>query len=142
MAAHLQKKSLVLFDEPESQLHPPLLAALLKSIRLILESTDSFCLLATHSPVVLQETPRTFVQIIRRNGPKTHIIPPQIETFGENVGTLTHEVFNLDSSKNDFHDVLSTLAMEKNLVEIEALFGGPLGFQARSYLFSLGVKQN
>jgi predicted ATPase len=142
MAAHLQKKSLVLFDEPESHLHPPLLAALLKSLRLILERTDSFCLLATHSPVVLQETPRSFVQIIRRNGPKTHIVPPQIETFGENVGTLTHEVFNLDSSKNDFHDVLSTLAMEKNLAQIEALFGGPLGFQARSYLYSLGVKQN
>lgn len=142
MAAHLQKKSLVLFDEPESHLHPPLLAALLKSIRLILERTDSFCLLATHSPVVLQETPRTFVQVIRRNGPKTHVVAPQIETFGENVGTLTHEIFNLDSSKNDFHDVLSTLAMEKSLAEIEVLFGGPLGFQARSYLFSLGVKQN
>jgi predicted ATPase len=39
MAAHLQKKSLVLFDEPESHLHPPLLAALLKSLRLILERT-------------------------------------------------------------------------------------------------------
>jgi predicted ATPase len=142
MAAHLQKKSLVLFDEPECHLHPPLLAALLKALRLILERTDSFCLLATHSPVVLQETPRTFVQIIRRNGPKTHIVPPQIETFGENVGTLTHEVFNLDSSKNDFHDVLSMLAMDKKLPEIEALFGGPLGFQARSYLFSLGVKQS
>jgi hypothetical protein len=92
--------------------------------------------------VVLQETPRTFVQVIRRNGPKTHVVAPQIETFGENVGTLTHEIFNLDSSKNDFHDVLSTLAMEKSLAEIEVLFGGPLGFQARSYLFSLGVKQN
>jgi len=140
MAAHLQRKSLVLFDEPESHLHPPLLAALLKSIRIILERTDSFCLLATHSPVVLQETPKSFVQVIRRNGPKTHILSPQIETFGENVGTLTHEIFSLDNSKTDFHDVLANLAMERSLPEIEKLFGNPLGFQARSYLFALGVK--
>jgi len=130
----------VLFDEPESHLHPPLLAALLKSIRIILERTDSFCLLATHSPVVLQETPKSFVQVIRRNGPKTHILSPQIETFGENVGTLTHEIFSLDNSKTDFHDVLANLAMERSLPEIEKLFGNPLGFQARSYLFALGVK--
>jgi hypothetical protein len=95
--------------------------------------------MATHSPVVLQETPSRFVQIIRRNGPKNHIMAPQIETFGENVGTITHEVFNLDSSKTDFHDVLATLAMERSLNQIEDLFGGPLGFQARSYLLSLGV---
>jgi hypothetical protein len=97
--------------------------------------------MATHSPVVLQETPRRYVQIIRRNGPKTHILSPQVETFGENVGTLTHEVFNLDSSKTDFHDILANLAMEKKMPEIEQLFGNPLGFQARSYLLSLGVKE-
>jgi predicted ATPase len=141
MTAHLQRKSLVLFDEPESHLHPPLLAALLKALRVILERTDSFCLTATHSPVVLQETPRRFVNVIRRNGPKTHVLAPQVETFGENVGTLTHEIFNLDNSKTDFHEVLATLAMDRNLNDIERLFGSPLGFQARSYLFSLGVKE-
>jgi predicted ATPase len=142
MAANLQRKSLVLFDEPEAHLHPPLLAALLKSLRIILEKTDSFCLMATHSPVVLQETPKRFVQIVRRNGQKTHILEPQIETFGENVGALTHEVFSLDGSKTDFHDTLATLAMDRSLLEIEEIFGSPLGFQARSYLFSMGVKES
>jgi predicted ATPase len=142
MIARLQRKSLILFDEPESHLHPPLLATLLRVMRLILERTDSFCLTATHSPVVLQETPSKYVHIIRRNGPATEVTAPQIETFGENVGTLTHEVFNLDSSRTDFHDVLASLAQTNSLPAIESFFGKPLGFQASSYLLSLGVQRD
>ncbi len=59
------KKSLVLIDEPETHLHPPLLATLLKSIRLCLEYFDGYAVIATHSPVVLQETPPQTYHILR-----------------------------------------------------------------------------
>jgi predicted ATPase len=141
LSAYLQKPALVLFDEPEAHLHPPLLAAILRSLRVALDLQESYCILATHSPVVLQETPARFVRVLRRFGDSTSIVSPVSETFGENIGILTRDAFDLNSSETDYHEVLERLAADLSLEEIEALFGRRLGFQARSYLVSL-QKQN
>ncbi|MFJ8578500.1 AAA family ATPase [Micromonospora sp. NPDC093277] len=137
LAAHLQPRSLVLMDEPEVHLHPPLLAALIKSINILLERRDSFAVIATHSPVVLQEVPRQYVRVLRRFGNRTVVHEPEIETFGENVGSLTRHVFNLDSTSTDFHSVLKKLAEELPVSEIEGLFQRGMSSQARAYLVSL-----
>ncbi|RYE53384.1 MAG: ATP-binding protein, partial [Rhizobiaceae bacterium] len=42
LAAYTQPKSIILLDEPETHLHPPLLAALMHSVRFILEEQDAF----------------------------------------------------------------------------------------------------
>jgi hypothetical protein len=86
LAAYLQRGSLVLIDEPEAHLHPPLLAALMKSLRVGLSRRDSYAIIATHSPVILQETPAKFVRIVRRLGDSTSVSQPKRETFGENIG--------------------------------------------------------
>jgi len=137
LCAYLQRRSLVLIDEPEAHLHPPLLAALLKSIRKALEKRDSYAVIATHSPVAIQETPARFVRILRRYGETTSIKKPASETFGENIGILTRDVFDLNSLETDYHDVLEGLAADLTVDEIEKLFGHRLGFQARSYLASI-----
>jgi predicted ATPase len=137
LAAYLQKQSLVIFDEPEAHLHPPLLAALLKCIRIALDRQYSYAVVATHSPVVLQETPAKFVRIMRRLGNSTSISTPSNETFGENIGILTRDVFDLNTSDTDFHETLNKLAEDLSVVEIEQLFGRSLGFQSRSYIESI-----
>jgi len=137
LAAYLHKNSLVLIDEPETHLHPPLLAALLKCLRTALTAQDSYAIVATHSPVVLQETPSRFVHILRRFGESTSAIQPQSETFGENIGILTRDAFELNNSETDYHDVLESLARDLSIEEIERLFGRRLGFQARSYLVGI-----
>jgi predicted ATPase len=137
LAAYLQKRSLVIFDEPEAHLHPPLLAAVLKSLRIALDIQDSYCVLATHSPVALQETPARFVQVLRRFGESTSVVKPVSETFGENIGILTRDAFDLNSSETDYHGVLEGLAADLTIDEIENLFGHRLGFQARSYIISI-----
>ncbi|MFI6163150.1 AAA family ATPase [Micromonospora haikouensis] len=135
LAAHLERRSLVLIDEPESHLHPPLLAALIKSINLLLERRDSYAVIATHSPVVLQEVPRRYVRVLRRNGQHTYVHEPEIETFGENVGTLTRHVFDLDSSSTDYHEILGRLSKSHTIQEIDAMFGGEgMSAQARAYV--------
>ncbi len=139
LIANLQPKSLVIFDEPESHLHPSLLSAMLKAIRFLLDDTDSFCIFATHSPVVLQETPGKQVLILRRNGKKSMVEQPERETFAENVGVLTSDVFNLTASETDFHYVLERLAKEHDVGSIEQMFGRPLGLQARSFIRSRGA---
>ncbi|RAO23339.1 Protein ea59 [Micromonospora noduli] len=134
LVAHLGFRSLVLIDEPESHLHPPLLAALLRGINTALDIYDSYAVIATHSPVVLQEVPRRYVTILRRFDSVTIVEQPTDETFGENVGFLTKNVFNLNTSATDHHAVLRELARSHSLPEIEEMFGNPLSLPARAYV--------
>lgn len=141
LVAQLERRSLVLIDEPESHLHPPLLAALLRSVRVVLGDRDLFAIIATHSPVVLQETPAQHVRILRRFEDRTEVGVPEIETFGENVGMLTREVFNLDSSATDYHHVLDLLASRHTIEEIDAMFAKGLSSQARAYVIASKRRQ-
>lgn len=136
LVAYLQKSSLVLFDEPETHLHPSLVAALMKCLRHLLSQTSSFAIIATHSPVVIQETPSRNVYVLRRNGRDTTSERVSIETFGENIGILTTEVFDLDASQSDYRHILQNLA-DRDLSTIDTLFVKPLGLQARSFIRSV-----
>ena len=51
--AMLEERSLVLLDEPENHLHPPLLAAFIRAFSELLVDRNSVAIVATHSPVVL-----------------------------------------------------------------------------------------
>ena len=132
LVAALQQRSLVLIDEPESHLHPPLLAALMKGITNALESHRSYAVIATHSPVVLQEIASRYARVLSRHGSQNAFEEPEIETFGENIGLLTRHVFNLDNSQSDYVGVLRELASRSSLEEIEELFIRGLSSQARA----------
>lgn len=131
LAAHLRSRSLVLLDEPETHLHPPLLAALLRGIQSLLDAFDSFAIVATHSPVVLQEVPAKDVQVIERFGGIVSASDPQLETFGAGLGELTHEAFGLDNSVADYRAVIRRLAEKLSIDQLEALFPLGLSSQAR-----------
>lgn len=139
LTAHISgsEPTLVLIDEPETHLHPPLLAAFLKSVRLCLESLDGYAIIATHSPVVIQETPGKFVRVLRRSADQNHVAAPNLETFAESIGVITQEVFNLGDGSTDWHDTLRSMARRGTLEEIEETFGNKLGFAARSYILSV-----
>lgn len=139
LVAYVEPRSLVLFDEPETHLHPPLLASLMHSLRRVLAEKDAYAVVATHSPVVLQETMAKHVHIISREGSETVVQRPGAETFGENIGILTSSVFNLTSEVTDFNETLRKLARQvQNLDQLEALFEtGGLSLQARAYVMSV-----
>lgn len=137
MVAHTEAKAIVLIDEPESHLHPPLLAAFMHALRLILDKNDAFAVVATHSPVVVQETLGRHVSVVRRSGTETTIHPPRIETYGESIGEITDEVFGLNSDATDFHKTLQALVRGGMTLEtIEGLFERGLSLQARAYVMS------
>lgn len=150
--AHAEKRSLILFDEPETHLHPPLLAVLMSSIRYVLDELDAFSIVATHSPLVVQETLSRHVNIIRRKGNLTKVIAPEIQSFGENLATITSHVFSLSTEVTDFHCELDKVVKslrsnhisysDASLTElIEKLFDGEISMQARAYIMSLLVNQ-
>src|SRR5690606_21020384 len=105
----VDERSLVLLDEPESHLHPPLLSAFIRALSDLLVSRNAIAIIATHSPVVLQEIPRKCVWKLFRHGKNVEIDRPKIETFGESVSDLTTEVFGLEVSNSGFHGLLKEL---------------------------------
>ncbi|WP_158544809.1 AAA family ATPase [Blastococcus sp. TF02-9] len=132
LAANLRQRSLVLLDEPEAHLHPPLVAALLKAVHHLLQAHDSFAVVATHSPVVLQEIPADHVHVLSRFGQETRLSAVDIETFAEGIGAITRSVFHLDSSATDFQGTLRELASRHAVTEIEGMFRLGLSAQGRA----------
>lgn len=137
LVATATRRSLVLFDEPEMHLHPPLIAALMHTVRLVLEKRDAFAIVATHSPVILQETLSRHVRVICRAGEAFSVRSPNLETFGENVGVLTYDTFGLTAAATDFHHVLDSLIEGfDNLEEINELFIPGLSGQSLAYVMT------
>jgi energy-coupling factor transporter ATP-binding protein EcfA2 len=99
----IEDRSIILFDEPETHLHPGLLSTLIAILHEILREFQSFAIVATHSPILLQQVPRRFVRVMRRRGAKTTIGLPPLETFGEDLGELTRRVLDLAEPEIDFH---------------------------------------
>lgn len=102
----VDERTLVLIDEPESHLHPPFLSAFIRSLSDLLIKRNGVAIIASHSPVVLQEVPKTCVWMLRRSGTLSAAERPPIETFGENVGILTREVYGLEVINSGFHKLL------------------------------------
>lgn len=132
------EKTLVLFDEPESHLHPPLLSGLVRALSNLLADRNGLAIIATHSPVVLQEVPRSCVFIIENTPGGVILSPPELETFGENVGTLTAAVFGLEVTKTGFYAMLQNVADEEaDYSAALGRFGGQLGAEGRAILRSM-----
>src|SRR5205807_2550155 len=123
---------------PEAHLHPPLLSACIRSLSDLLINRNGVAIIATHSPVILQEVPRSCDWRIRRIGREAKIERPAKETFGENVGTLTHAIFGLEVTDSGFHKLISE-AVDNGLSyeEIVERFGDQLGDEARGIARSL-----
>lgn len=135
LVARVEEKTIVLLDEPESHLHPPLLSAFTRALSQLLHSRNGLAIVATHSPVVLQEVPQSCVTVITRAPLAVSAERPGIETFGENVGVLTREVFGLEVSRSGFHALLEQDVQEGGDYEsILAKYNGQLGQEAKGIL--------
>jgi predicted ATPase len=136
----VEERSLVLIDEPEAHLHPPLLAAFVRSLSDLLINRNGVAIVATHSPVLLQEVPRSCVWMIRRTGMRVDAERPSLETFGENVGILTREVFGLEVTHSGYNRLLAEAVQRADSYEDAiALFDGELGGEALALLQSYFV---
>jgi predicted ATPase len=133
-----EEKSLVIMDEPEMHLHPPLLAAFIRTLSELLINRNGVAIIATHSPVVLQEVPKSCVWQIQRSQLIVNANRPERETFGENVGVLTSDVFGLEVIKTGFHTILNS-CIEKNETYEDVLdsLNGELGLEGKTILRSL-----
>lgn len=134
----VDEKTLVFLDEPESHLHPPLFSAFIRALSFLLLKRNGVALIATHSPVVLQEIPKKCAWIISRYKSKVSKSRPTVETFGENVGILTREVFGLEVTHSGFHKLIEDeVAILDTYEELVDKFNGCLGNEALSLAKSM-----
>lgn len=134
----VEERTLVIMDEPEGHLHPPLLSAFTRALSDLLKTRNGVAIIATHSPVVLQEVPKSCVFIINRSNKEVSIERPDIETFGENIGTLTREVFGLEVTQSGFHKLLADAVDEiGDFDETIEYFKDELGMEARAIIRAL-----
>ncbi|WP_419880603.1 hypothetical protein ACN6MY_13195 [Peribacillus sp. B-H-3] len=86
----------------------------------------------------LQEVPKSCVLIINRRNREVSIERPEIETFGENIGTLTREVFGLEVTQSGFHKLL--LDVVEKIGDFDSTidyFNDELGMEARAIIRAL-----
>ena len=137
LSLHLETNGLVLMDQPEAHLHPSLLAALMSILNQVLRERDARAVVATHSPVVLQEIPASQVHVLTRYGNTTTVHAPSIQTFGETTGLIATHVLNLDATRSQYAQTLRDLSASRSLEDIEQLFSQGLSSQARALLMNL-----
>ena len=104
LITEVEQYSLVLIDEPELFLHPPMISNYIRSISKIMKKKNGVCILTTHSPIIVQEIPKGCVKIIQANADGgIEVVAPEYETFGENLSTLTNTIFGLNQYKSGFY---------------------------------------
>ena len=129
----LVEKSVIFIDEPENHLHPPLLSSLIRGLSMMLMKRNGVAIISTHSPIVLQEIPKSCVWILNRNGNTISARRPEIETFGTNIGVLTNEIFGYEVKRTGFNTLLQNAVEKYNDYEsVLQAFDHQLGDEAKS----------
>lgn len=135
----VRPESLIIMDEPEMHLHPNAIGDLVRTMRLITKEFRSFVIVATHSPLVLQQIPSRYVRVLQRTGNSTLCTRLGLESFGENLTTLTESVFHAADEPQPYLEQLKAMMAKHSLADVEDAFGGKLSYTARSYLSSVNT---
>ncbi|TGM04717.1 ATP-binding cassette domain-containing protein [Leptospira yasudae] len=105
----IKENSILLFDEPETHLHPNGQSSMLTCLQYILNEYSSFAILATHSPVFLQGVLKENTIFLSKIG-KDRIINPLVnESFGQNFSVLTEEIFGFNEGNHFFAERIKNL---------------------------------
>lgn len=138
-----EDRSLTLIDEPEAHLHPPLISAYIRAVSHLMSERNGVAIVATHSPVVLQEVRSDCAWVLNRTGRYMSADRPELETFGENVGALTRAVFNHEVVNTGFYKMISDAAEEyDNFAKLAMHFDNKLGGEARALARTLIKAKN
>lgn len=127
------EKTLVIIDEPELFLHPPLLKAYIRGVEEIVEEGNGICLLATHSAIVLQEVPNTNIRKLKYDfeSHEGSIVKLSSKTYGESISFINDTIFGTDLRNTGFYKVLQDKIGEE---QISDNFETVLGSEARIIL--------
>lgn len=110
IVSHIRYDSLLLFDEPETHLHPNAITTLVSAIYELLEEYQSYGIISTHSPLIIREMLSKSVYIMERNENYPSIRKIGLQSFGENLTILTEEIFGNKSVDKYYKNKILELA--------------------------------
>jgi len=146
IVANIRYDSLLLFDEPETHLHPNAITQLMNTIYSLVEKFESYCILATHSPLIIRECLSRNVLVIERHENISSVRKIGMESFGENLSVLTEEVFGNKETPKQYKRIIDKLILEGyNYQEIISAIESdqiPLSLNAKVYIKSKLIGEN
>ncbi|MDZ7574143.1 MAG: AAA family ATPase [Pseudotabrizicola sp.] len=94
---YVENGTLLLFDEPETHLHPNFISQFVALLDSLLKQTGSAAILATHSVYFVREAMEDQVTVLRSNSDRViSAETPILKTFGADVGAISYFVFGED----------------------------------------------
>ena len=132
--ANIEPGSLILIDELELHLHPNAISNVVRMLITLLDKFDSYAIMATHSPLIIQEIPSRYIQIMSRVDNILNVNKPSVECFGENITNITDEVFDVLDNESNYKTVLQKLSKRYSFEDVLELFDGDLSINAMTYL--------
>jgi len=138
IVANIRYDAIILYDEPETHLHPNAITQLMNTIYELVNEFQSYCIIATHSPLIIRELLSKNVFVMERESNYPSLRKIGIETFGENLTVLTEEVFGNRSIPKQYKLILERLvnnglSYDEIINELES-DNVPLSLNARMYL--------
>ncbi|WP_375560205.1 AAA family ATPase [Bernardetia sp. OM2101] len=138
LIATLRNDSIILYDEPETHLHPNAIAKFQKVLNSILIKYNSYAIVATHSPIIVQETPSANVILFDRVDNIPIIKPLPDEFFGESISNITDKIFYKNEVKAVYQEFFeSCIEQGYSEEQINEIFGDKLGLNARLYIAAI-----
>lgn len=134
--AQINFDSLLIIDEPEVHLHPKAIRDLFSLLSNMLDIFQSFCIVSTHSPLIIREIPGQNVFMMRRLNDVVEIGKINIETLGEDISILYDKIFGYDDSNTYLSKTVRKMVADGNSDYKEVVRklnndGKPLSLNAR-----------
>lgn len=146
ITANIRFDSLILYDEPETHLHPNAISQLINTIYELVDEFKSYCIIGTHSPLIIQELLSKNVYVIERNGNIPNVRRIGIESFGENLTTLTDDVFGNREIEKQYKKIIDEqITYGNNFDKIVSMLQFdeiPLSLNTRLYIKSKTKNKN
>ena len=139
--SRIRYDSLILFDEPETHLHPNAISSLINTLYLLVKKFDSFCIIGTHSPIIIQEIPARNIFVLERSGNKAILKNLERESLGENLTTITQDIFGNREVPKHFVTLIEELLRkgksEKEIIDLLETDNLPISSNIKLYIKSL-----
>ena len=112
VTANVRSNCLIMIDEPEVHLHPNAITQIINVVNLVCERFSSCCIMATHSPLVIQSLLSRNVLIMERDIDGMPIVRQRrVESLGENLTTINEEIFS-NGQRDKYYKRLIKKAVE------------------------------
>lgn len=114
--------TLIVIDEPEVHLHPKAINVLFKLLIHLLDKFQSYCIVSTHSPLIVRELSGRNVYMMRRFDNDLELGKIGFETLGEDISTLCNEIFGYEEFSTSLAKTIKKMKNEgksyKDIVRI------------------------